>query len=54
MAQRNQAPDDDPYVVTSIRMRKSVRLRVKVYAAEHGTTVQEVIENALEAYIDKN
>lgn len=54
MARKKESPDDDPYVVTSIRMRKSVRLRVKVYAAEHGTTVQEVIENALMAYIDKN
>jgi len=54
MAQKNQAQDDDPRIVTSIRMRKSVRLRVKVYAAERGTTVQEVIENALMAYIDKN
>lgn len=54
MAQKNQAQDDDLRIVTSIRMRKSVRLRVKVYAAEHGTTVQEVIENALMAYIDKN
>ena len=54
MAQKNQAQDDDPRIVPSLRTRKTVRRRVQVYAAEHGTTVQEVIENALRAYIDKN
>lgn len=41
----------DPYAVTSIRIRRSVRQDVKVYAARHDTTVQEVIEEALIEYL---
>lgn len=41
----------DPYTVTSIRIKRSVRQDVKVYAARHDSTVQEVIERALVEYL---
>lgn len=41
----------DPYVVTSIRIRRSVRQDAKVYAARHETTIQCVIEDALAEYL---
>ena len=47
------ATEDEPYVVTSIRIKKNIRQRTKVYAAEHNTTVQEIIERALEAFLDR-
>lgn len=52
-----KSPDDmadEQYVVTSIRIKRSVRQRAKVYAAEHCTTVQEVIEDALEMFLDRH
>lgn len=41
----------DPYVVTSIRIRRSLRQDAKVYAAMHGTAIQSVIEEALTEYL---
>ena len=43
--------EDNPLVMTSIRLHARTRTAAKVYAAEHGMKLQEVIENALRDYI---
>lgn len=43
--------DDNPLVMTSIRLHAKTRTAAKVYAAEHGMKMQSVIENALRNYI---
>ncbi|MBT1173896.1 hypothetical protein JS528_11265 [Bifidobacterium sp. MA2] len=45
------ADDVNPLVMTSIRLHARTRIAAKVYAAEHGMKMQEVIEAALEQYI---
>lgn len=48
-----RVPDED-YAVTSIRMRRSVKRRAKLFAVERGKTLQEVIEKALEEYLERH
>ncbi|KAA8815080.1 hypothetical protein EMB92_11340 [Bifidobacterium callitrichos] len=50
---KDDAPTDDenPLVMTSIRLHAKTRAAAKVYAIEHGMKMQEVIENALSKYI---
>lgn len=43
--------NDDEYVVTSIRLRKSIRKAAKIYAASHDSTLQEIIDAALRQYL---
>ena len=43
--------DADPWLNTSVRLRTSTRNRVKLYAAKHGLKMQDVIEDALTAYL---
>ena len=43
---------DEHYAVTSIRMRRSVKRRAKLFAVERGQTLQEIIERALEEYLE--
>ena len=38
---------DDPWEVTSMKLKRSTRRAVKIYAAEHGKTMQSVLEEAL-------
>ncbi|PJM75071.1 chromosome partitioning protein ParA [Bifidobacterium simiarum] len=38
---------DDPWETTSLKMRRSTRRAVKIYAAEHDMTMQSVLEEAL-------
>lgn len=38
---------DDPWETTSLKMRRSTRKAVKIYAAEHDMTMQSVLEEAL-------
>lgn len=38
---------DDPRETTSLKMRRSTRRAVKIYAAEHDMTMQSVLEEAL-------
>lgn len=45
------AADANPLVMTSIRLHAKTRIAAKVYAAEHGMKMQEVIEAALDRYI---
>lgn len=54
--EKNTALDatEDIYVVTSIRIKRSVRQKAKIYAATHETTLQGVIEEALEEYLKHN
>ena len=42
---------EDEYIVTSFRLKKSTRQAAKVYAAEHDTTLQEVIDKALKKFL---
>lgn len=48
-APRNTREDskDDPWETTSLKMRRSTRKAVKIYAAEHDMTMQSVLEEAL-------
>lgn len=46
-----QDPDDNPLVMTSIRLRVNTRNALKMYAIEHNMKMQEVIEAALKQYI---
>ena len=38
---------DDPWETTSLKMRRSTRHAVRVYAAKHDMTMQSVLEKAL-------
>lgn len=42
----------EEFVVTSIRLKKSTRQAAKVYAAEHDTTLQCVVDEALKKFLD--
>ncbi|KFI89594.1 ATPase for chromosome partitioning [Bifidobacterium saguini DSM 23967] len=46
------ADNDDEWVKTSICMRRGQRRRLKRWAMDHDTTIQEVIESAVDAWID--
>ena len=39
--------NDDLWETTSLKMRRSTRRAVKIYAAEHDMTMQSVLEEAL-------
>lgn len=43
---------DDPWVVTSIKLRRSTKRAVKIYAAKHGETMQSVLEEALQRILN--
>jgi hypothetical protein len=45
---------DEQWAVTSMRMRKSVRTRLKIYALEHGTTMQALIDQLATDFLDSN
>ena len=40
--------DDDLWEVTSVKMRRSTKRAVKLYAVEHDKTMQSVLEEALQ------
>lgn len=40
--------DDDPWEVTSVKMRRNTKRAVKLYAVEHDKTMQSVLEEALQ------
>lgn len=40
--------DDDPWEVTSVKMRRSTKRAVKLYAVERDKTMQSVLEEALQ------
>lgn len=42
---------EEPWVKTSVSMRPETRRRLKAYAAEHDMRIQEVLEDALIAYL---
>lgn len=42
---------DSEWVKTSICLRKPLRQELKTYAATHDTTIQQVIDEALTAYL---
>ena len=43
--------DTDGWVKTSVSLRASTRRRLKTWAAEHDMRIQEVLEDALDAYL---
>lgn len=43
--------DAEGWVKTSVSLRASTRRRLKTFAAEHDTRIQEVIDAALETYL---
>lgn len=45
------AHTDGEWVKTSICLRKQLRQELKTYAATHDTTIQQVIDEALVAYL---
>lgn len=48
----NCSTEEEEFVVTSIRLKKSTRQAAKVYAAEHDTTLQCVVDEALKKFLD--
>ncbi|GGI12538.1 hypothetical protein GCM10007377_01460 [Galliscardovia ingluviei] len=42
-----ESKQDDPWEVTSLKMRRSTKRAIKVYAAEHDETMQNILEQAL-------
>lgn len=43
---------EDSWMMTSMRLHSSVRNRVKVFAFSNGLRMQDVIDEALRAYLD--
>jgi predicted transcriptional regulator len=43
----------DAWEVTSVKMKQSTKRAVKVYAAEHGKTMQSVLEQALIEFLQR-
>ena len=43
--------DAEGWVKTSVSLRASTRRRLKTFAAEHDMRIQEVLEDALDAYL---
>lgn len=43
--------DAEAWVKTSVSLRASTRRRLKAWAAEHDTRIQEVVDAALETYL---
>lgn len=43
-------PVDDPWVVSSVRMRKSVRSTLKSYACAHDVRLQDVVDQAFREF----
>ena len=41
----------EEWVKTSVSLRASTRRRLKLFAIEHDTRIQQVIEDALDAYL---
>ena len=49
---RTVKPNDaEGWVKTSVSLRASTRRRLKTWAAEHDMRIQEVLEDALDAYL---
>lgn len=44
---KHSQSDPDQWEVTSVKMRRSTKRAVKIYAAEHDITMQSVLEEAL-------
>lgn len=45
------AQEDNPLVMTSVRLRVKTRNAAKLYAVEHGMKMQEVLDEALKQYL---
>ncbi|MBW3090011.1 macrolide ABC transporter ATP-binding protein [Bifidobacterium miconisargentati] len=43
--------EDNPLMMTSIRLRAKTRTAAKLYAVEHGMKLQDVIDAALRQYL---
>lgn len=43
--------NNDSWEVTSVKMRRSTKRAVKLYAVEHGRTMQSVLEEALQRFL---
>lgn len=49
---QNEKPESgEDWVKTSVSLRASTRRRLKTFAAEHDMRIQEVLEDALDAYL---
>lgn len=59
---RSQVPDeqakedaaDDELVLISARVRKSTRKRARVFCAEQDVSMQDLIDEALNEYVDRH
>ncbi|MCI1902044.1 MAG: hypothetical protein LKI93_04870 [Bifidobacteriaceae bacterium] len=43
---------EEPWLVTSVKMRKSTRTRLKIYALEHDTTMQDIIDRLVTDFLE--
>lgn len=49
--QTEKPESGEEWVKTSVSLRASTRRRLKTFAAEHDMRIQEVLEDALDAYL---
>lgn len=49
-----QLEDDDPTILMNIRMKKSLKKGIRLFAAEKGITITELATKALNEYMKKN
>lgn len=45
-------PESDDWVKTSVSLKRERRRQLKRWAADHDMSIQSVIDEALEAYLD--
>lgn len=49
-----EEPANDPYMVTSIKIRTSLRNRIKAAAGIKGIRMQDLVAKALAEYLDRH
>lgn len=49
-----EGPANDPYMVTSIKIRTSLRNRIKAAAGIKGIRMQDLVAQALAEYLDRH
>lgn len=49
----SRAPAADATVSLSVRVPADLRRRLRVYAAEHGTSAQDCVQDALTTWLDR-
>jgi hypothetical protein len=51
---QGRAPDEDATIVASVRLPKSLWKAARIRAVDEDRTASEVVQDALERYLDQN